>query len=175
MTNMQLKKQLALLVGAVGLALTTGCASQTGIGLQNSGARDRVADYQQCLGAVSDRERSLHAVSEPTQYLGLAREMRSCTTLLSAAETPPDRLADMRLYAAATLYFLQGGDLDAAAAMYEGFNRRYPGRDLIFPDGSSWQDSLALLLGESGTEDWSVNARPELKQEWRRLAQRHGE
>ncbi len=79
----------------------------------------------------------------------------------------------MRAAAVASLNFLKGGDLERARTGFETFKSHFGGRDLHFADGSSYNETMDMLLGLSEPQSVGAlsvaNVSPALKTELRRV------
>ena len=78
----------------------------------------------------------------------------------------------MKVVALSAQNFIKGGDVDQARAAMEIFETSFNSRDLLYPDGSSFTQTMQVILEKSKSPNQialaSINARPKLKQEIRR-------
>ena len=79
----------------------------------------------------------------------------------------------MRAYALGIQNYFKGGDIARAQQNLENLKTAFPGKDLYFPDGSSFVETMEVLLGmkdRSSIGQFSaVNVNQGLKAELRRV------
>ncbi len=79
----------------------------------------------------------------------------------------------MRAYALGIQNYLKGGDIARSRANLETFQATFAGRDLYYPDGSSFVETMEVLLGlrdRTAVGEFSMlNVNGDLKAELRRV------
>lgn len=130
-------------------------------------------EYRACRDHALELDREAQLNHDPAKYLASARMIEKCE-----AELGPD-VADvavderMRAYALSVQNHLKGGDVEQARVNLDKFTGTFNGQDLYFADGSSFVDTMEVLLGQRGAgsigrySDANVNR--ELKSELRRI------
>ena len=83
----------------------------------------------------------------PARYLASARLLEQCEAELGpeAANLAPEER--MRAYALSIQNYLKGGDIAKAQTNFETFKAAFAGHDLYFADGSSFIETMEVLLG----------------------------
>jgi hypothetical protein len=78
----------------------------------------------------------------------------------------------MKVVALSVQNFIKGGDVDRARTSMEIFETSFNGRDLLYPDSSSFTQTMQVILEKSKSPNQialaNINARPRLKKEIRR-------
>ena len=106
------------------------------------------------------------------RYITSARALEACEANLDNTDTVPteDR---MRSYAVSVQNYLRGGDSAAARRNLDRFKTAFGGKDLFYADGSSFTETMELLLGlaeKSAAGAYSIaNVSSAVKGEVRRM------
>ena len=81
------------------------------------------------------------------RYIASAKLLEKCEAELGpeAAEVAPEER--MRAYALSVQNYLKGGDVEKAAANFERFKESFSGNDLYYADGSSFIETMEVMLG----------------------------
>ncbi len=168
---------LAVVLAAVALsACTTGTqAVPEGIGFREARFQDIAAirQYRTCRDEAVELDRQARQSASPARYLASARLLEKCEAELgsgAAGLAPEER---MRAYALGIQDHFKGGDVVRARANLEAMKAAFPNQDLYYADGSSFVESMELLLGlrdRTALGEFStVNASGEVKSELRRI------
>ena len=80
------------------------------------------------------------------RYIASAKALEACEANLDNADTvaPDER---MKSYAVSVQNYLKGGDVAAARRNLDRFKTAFGGKDLFYPDGSSFSETMEILLG----------------------------
>jgi hypothetical protein len=133
---------------------------------------EAMRDYRQCRDDALVLDRQARQAGSAARYLASARQLETCEANLGpeAASLAPDER--MRAYALSVQNYLKGGDVAHARANLETFQTAFPDHDLYYPDGSSFTETMEILLGlrdRSAVGEFSVaNVGETLKAELRR-------
>lgn len=166
---------------AVGGVLLSACQTVGGMNNKDGGIGYRqtrfeeisaMRDYRQCRDDALLVDTSARKAGDTGKYLASARLLERCESELGpeAAEVAEDER--MRAYAIAALNHFKGGDVAQARQTVSTFRQSFPGKDLYLSDGSSFIDSMKLLLQDKTADKYrlgSGNASRDLKDEIRRV------
>ncbi len=144
---------LALVVAAGGLSACQNTRAAEGIGFRQARFEKMhaQANYRRCVDEAVEIDATARTSGGATaQYLASARLLERCEKDLGHYADGSMDEERMRAYALSVQNYLKGGDIAAARTNLEELNEAFPHRDLYYPDGSSFRDSMSLLLG---TED----------------------
>jgi hypothetical protein len=168
-----LQPKYIALVSLLGLGLG-GCTTVAtdDFGSQSYLAAQSQLAFDECHGGAMTRSRLAATESTAALYYSAATAMNNCLTDVTDNDVLDSPMA-MQAQALATMDFIKAGDLDAARATLAEFEHRYPDLDLYFADGSSYVESVRLLLGEYVQRDVApgslLNVGKKLKSELRRV------
>ncbi|MBW2275608.1 MAG: hypothetical protein JRG96_20300 [Deltaproteobacteria bacterium] len=104
--------------------------------------------YEKCVDEAVELDSQARSTRSPAQYLASARLLERCEQDLGPHA---DRGMDerrMRAYALSVQNNFKGGDVARARENLEQLRISFPKRDLFYSDGSSFTDSMSVLLGE---------------------------
>lgn len=106
-----------------------------------------VEGYRACRDEALLLDRKARSDDATARYLASARVLERCEAELGshAAAVPVDER--MRVVALTVQNRLKGGDVAAARAALDRFRQAFPGQDLYYVDGSSFSETMDLLLG----------------------------
>lgn len=175
-------------IAAAGLLLlaTAGCAltgpktepetmAETGIGFrqQRLAQMANAQSFDTCRGEGEELDRHARQSGEPAQYLASARILEGCEATLGTDAELVDTQARMQVYALAIQNYAKGGDLAKARETLGHFEQTFEGRDLYYPDGTSFRETMAMVLGLKAETDAgrfsTANVNKTLKGELRRV------
>jgi hypothetical protein len=109
-------------------------------------------NYGNCVDDAIELDHQARSTRSPAQYLASARLLERCEQDLGPHA---DRSMDerrMRAYALSVQNYLKGGDVARARHNLDQLRASFPKRDLFYPDGSSFMDSMSVLLGQVDVE-----------------------
>lgn len=168
-------------LAVTGTLLLSACVANStanpieGIGFREARFQQIAAmrEYRQCRDEGLEMDKQAGASSSAGAYLTSARILEKCESGIG-----PDGAGlslDERLQANALSIqnYFKGGDVDKARSRLDQFKERFAGRDLYYPDGSSFILTMEALLGRK--ERWSfgefaaLNVNDTLKAEMRRM------
>jgi hypothetical protein len=164
---------------AMALAACTSSFNQApeegGIGFREDRHAEITAmrEYRDCRDEALALDGKARQAASPARYLASARMIENCEAALGpeAAHLSPEER--MRAYALSIQNYFKGGDIAKARENLGKFKTAFAGNDLYYADGSSFSDSMTLVLGvadDSALGEFStVNVSPELKAELRRV------
>lgn len=120
-----------------------------GIGFRQTRHAEIVAvqSYRECRDEALLLDRQARSAGEAARYLTSARLLERCEEVAGnyVEALPLDER--MRTLALAAQNHLRGGDVGAARQALDRFAERFPSRDLYYADGSSFIETMDLLLG----------------------------
>lgn len=169
---------LATVLAALTLA---GCSMNSNSG-EFEGIGFREARYQEVSafrGFRECREEALQLDSQarasgvPARYLSSATLMESCEADLGPEATGISNEERMRAYGLTIQNYIKGGDPAAATRNLDRFERAFPRQDLYYADGSSFRETMEVLLGQRDSMEFgrfaTLNVSTTLKDEMRRI------
>ena len=104
-------------------------------------------EFRQCRDEALELDRQARANSDPAKYLASARILDKCEAGVGPAGATIAQDERMRAYALSIQNYLKGGDVIAARSNLNKFTAAYPQTDIYYPDGSSFIDTMEVLLG----------------------------
>jgi len=153
----------------------SGGALDEGIGFRQARFAEMtlVREYRSCRDSAFELDTQARTTGDIGKYMASAKMLESCESGLGAAEG--GLLVDERLraYAVATQNRLKTGDIEGARTNLNKLKGAFPGKDLYLADGSSFIESMEILLGlrdrNELAEFATLNVGDELKKELRRV------
>lgn len=165
----------ALALGALGACAQDGRSGlDSGIGFREARFAEMVAmrDYRTCRDESLELDRQARSQGSPAQYLASAKLIAKCESALGPEMAGIAREERMRAYALGVQNRLKGGDVAGARAGLETFKSAFAGSDLYFADGTSFTETMELVLGLRESTDVGqfslANVNGALKSELRR-------
>jgi len=186
MTSNETLRRLAPRVGAVALALFSlaGCVtdgattSYEGIGFREARFSEISAmrTYRSCRDEAVALDEQARADGSRGRYLASAQLLEKCESELGAEGRGVAVDERMRAYALSVQNYFKAGDMDKARANLGRFRQAFPENDLYYADGSSFTETMELLLGQRDLKGSfaMLNVNDEVKDEvlridyWRR-------
>ncbi len=179
-----LKKLPIKKLGALGiLGLTLSACNVTtvsqntageGIGFRQARFAEMSAmkTWRDCRDEALALDKSARVKGLASQYLSSAKAIETCEANIGPEVSGLNQEERMRTLAIASLNFLKGGDIDRARSSFKKFKQHFGNADLRFSDGTSFTETLSMLLTMSeptsiGTFSMA-NVSPVLKSELRR-------
>lgn len=163
----------------LGLAACNKAQSLTGfegIGFRESRYQEVTAlrDYRGCRDeALRLDSQAREADDKRAKYLASARLLEQCEAQLGPEASGIAVDERMRAYGLSVINYLRGGDANAARRNLDRLRATFPKKDLYFSDGSSFHETMELLLAEpkpSGIAQYALlNVNGTLKNEMRRI------
>jgi len=166
---------LALSAFALSACVTQQQAFDEGIGFREARFAEVSAmrDFRQCRDDAVELDSQARASGDVAKYLASARLLEKCEASIGPESRGVAKDVRMRGYAMTVQNYLKGGDIKSARDNLEKLTSAYPNADLYYPDGSSFVDTMEVLLGvrERGAigKFSDANVNPELKAELRRV------
>jgi len=167
---------------AAGLLLSlSACVTQglqppaEGIGFREARFEEISAmrSYRSCRDAALKLDSQARKSGATGRYIASARMLENCEADLGGEAAEVARDERMQAYALSVQNYLKGGDMEKAAANFERFRKAFPGKDLYYTDGSSFIETMEVLLNRKQASDFAqfsnLNVRVELKDEMRRV------
>ncbi len=167
----------ALALGVLGACSMNGSTSgglDTGIGFREARFAEIAAmrEYRSCRDEALQLDRQARQSGSSAQYLQSARLIAKCDSALGPEMAGIAREERMRTYALGIQNRLKGGDIAGARDGLEKLKSAYGGSDLYYPDGTSFTETMELVLGlrdRTAVGEFSLaNVNGELKAELRR-------
>ena len=130
-------------------------------------------EYRQCRDDALNLDTQARKEGSSARYLSSARLIEKCEAEVAASAAKAGENERMRAYALSIQNYFKGGDIAKAQQNLENLKTAFPGKDLYFPDGSSFVETMEVLLGmkdRSSIGQFSaVNVNQGLKAELRRV------
>lgn len=131
-----------------------------------------VADFNDCKNDGLDLDRAAEESKDFSLHLASAEKLLSCHYELGNKASLVDTEQNMKVVALSAQNFIKGGDVGQARTAMEIFETSFNGRDLLYPDSSSFTQTMQVILEKSKSPNQialaNINARPRLKKEIRR-------
>jgi len=131
-----------------------------------------VLNFDSCLSNGLEQDAQAAATDERGQYLASAETLAGCDSKLRESASLVDIEKRMQAKAIAVQNYIKGGDIQAARLALIDFETSFDGADLVYADGSSFTDTMRVLLHKFddrvGYKLASLNARRKVKDEVRR-------
>jgi hypothetical protein len=131
-----------------------------------------VLNFDSCLSNGLEQDAQAAASDEQGQYLASAETLSTCESKLRDSASLVAMDQRMRAKALAVQNYIKGGDIQAARLELMDFEARFDGADLIYADGSSFTDTMHVLLhrfdDRVSYKLAALNARRKVKDEVRR-------
>jgi hypothetical protein len=166
-----------VLLGVLGACSMNGVGSggpDTGIGFREARFTEIAAmrEYRSCRDEAVALDTQARKTGSQAQYLQSAKLIAKCDTALGPEMAGVAVEERMRAYALGVQNRLKGGDVAGARAGLETFKSAYGGHDLYYPDGTSFTETMELVLGlrdRTAVGQFSIaNVNGDLKAELRR-------
>ena len=178
--DLNITKSLARRAGAVAaVLLLSACAMGApepfeGIGFreQRSLALEAMRDYRNCRDDALDMDAQARKSGDAGRYIASARLLEKCESRLSQEASEVGRDERVRSYALSIQNYLKGGNVESARANLEKFKKAFSGTALYYSDGSSFIETMEVLLGQKDVRNYGrlamLNVNALLKDEIRR-------
>ena len=131
-----------------------------------------VANFNDCKNDGLDLDRAAEESKDFSLHLASAEKLLSCHYELGNKASLVDTEQNMKVVALSAQNFIKGGDVDRARTAMEIFETSFNGHDLLYPDSSSFTQTMQVILEKSKSPNQialaNINARPRLKKEIRR-------
>lgn len=157
------------------LTLLGGCAShgvntkpiESGPEPSSVPPNHNLAEFNACKDEALAVDKRAREQQSPPQYQRAAELFEHCVTTYSRYENAIDADVVIQLQALSILDYLKAGDVKSARAQLHVFKNGFPNHDLYLSDGSSFVDTLSLLL-EQNNKAALLNTNAVVSSEWRR-------
>lgn len=153
---------------ALSMAALTGCNSMTALNVKQQpdegiGYREirfdeisQAREYQNCREEAFALDRKAMGGASAGGYLSSARLLEKCESRLGSNSGDVEDQERMQGYALSIQNYLKAGDLDQARANMGRFKQTFPDQDLYYPDGSSFIETMEVLMGQASSTDYGV-------------------
>ena len=132
-----------------------------------------VRNFRECRDQAVELDSQARSSGSQARWLASARLLERCEADLGPEAAGLAEEERMRAYALSITNYIKGGDLNKAEENLEQFEETFAGSDLYFKDGSSFTDSLKILLSHTKPTEFPnfslLNAPESLKNEIRRV------
>ena len=129
--------------------------------------------YRDCRDEAVELDTKARSEGSAARYLASARLIEKCEAGLDSSTAKVAEDERLRAYALGVQNYVKGGDVAKARQNFEKLQKAFPGKDLHLADGSSFIDTMEVLLGlsdRSSLGQFSVaNVNDDLKAELRRI------
>ena len=130
-------------------------------------------EYRQCRDDALDLDTKARKEGSSARYLSSARLIEKCESELGSRAARAGEDERMRAYALSIQNYFKGGDVVKARQNLEKLQEAFAGKDIYFRDGSSFIETMEVLLGlrdRPAIGQFSVvNVNRDLKAELRRV------
>lgn len=168
-----------LLVG-MGLLVTacnvhTGQSASEGIGFRETrfAQISAMRSYRQCRDDAVKLDTKAREDGSNSRYLASAKLFEKCEQQVGPDAVNVATEERLRAYAISILNYFRGGNISKARANLQSFKQTFPDKDLLFSDGSSFVDTMEVLLSMNDRaalgQFSTLNASQQLKSELRRV------
>lgn len=168
---------IALVIAPVaGCYLPSGGALHEGIGYREARFSEitAVREYRACRDEGIALDKQGRTTGDGSKYLASAKMLESCEANLGNIEASLAIDERVRAYAIATQNRFKAGDISGTRSNLDKFKTAFPTKDLYLADGSSFIETMEILIGlrnkEELVEVTMLNVSDELKKELRRMS-----
>lgn len=162
-------------LSACNMTMGVGGGSTEGIGYRQARFVEMSAmkAWRDCRDQALLLDRQARDAGLPARYLASAKALEACEASSGPEISALNTQERMRAAAVASLNYLKGGDLERARSGFETFKSHFGDGDLHFADGSSYNETMEMLLSLSEPQSVGAlsvaNVSPALKTELRRV------
>jgi len=132
-----------------------------------------VRQWRECRDEAVTLDEHARQSGSPSRYLASANLLEKCESDLGPNAAKGVKEERMRAYALSVQNHLRGGDVSRAGTNLVKLKNAFPGKDLRYPDGSSFIATMELLLGQRDREEIGelalINTNDAVKSELRRI------
>ncbi len=160
---------------ALGACQTTQSAPPNeGIGFREARFAEISAmrDYRACQEEAIEFDELARSSGDTAKYRKSADIASGCEAGLGPEAANVAVQERMQGYALGIQNYLKAGELDKASANLQKFKKAFPDKDLYYADGSSFTETMEILLGQRDESDLApfarLNVNAALKDELRR-------
>ena len=165
----------------VGLTLLAGCGLTTqsnnfeGISFREAryAEVETMREFRACRDEALQLDGLARSSGDTARYLASARLLEGCESNIGPEAASISEEERMRAYGLSVQNYLKGGDAASARENLESFKRAFPDKDLYYADGSSFRETMGVLLGQADSKDFGqfavLNVGRPLKDEMRRM------
>ena len=160
------RHRLKITVLALSVAALSGCNSMTALNLKQQQGDEGIGyrevrfdeisqqrEYQQCRDEAFEMDRKAMSSASAGGYLTSARLLEKCESRLTGSGEI-DEQQRMQGYALSVQNYMKAGDLDQARVNLTQFKQTFPDQDLYYPDGTSFIETMEVLLGQANSTDY---------------------
>ena len=154
---------------------TTSSVDREGIDFRQTRMAEVMAvrQWRECRDEAGTLDKKANQSSSPSGYLASANLLEKCESELGPNAAKGVKEERMRAYALSVQNHLKGGDISRAGTNLAKLKNAFPGKDLRYPDGSSFIATMELLLGKRDREEIGelaiINTNGAVKSELRRI------
>lgn len=114
----------------------------------------RMREYQGCRDEAFEMDRKAMSSASAGGYLASARLLEKCELRLGGGAGEVSDQERMQGYAMSIQNYLKAGDLDRARINLTQFKQTFMDQDLYYPDGTSFVETMEVLLGQASSDDY---------------------
>jgi hypothetical protein len=104
-------------------------------------------EYRSCRDDALEMDKKAKSNSSAARYIASARLLDKCETSLGAKAAKVGEEERIRSVALSVQNYFKGGDVASARGNLAKMKKAFPDQDLYFPDGSSFTDTMEVILG----------------------------
>ena len=160
--------------------LVSACMAQTNQAYEGIGYREArfteisaMRDYRNCRDQALELDSQARKEGTPSRYLASARLIDTCESELGSTAKKIGEEERIRAYALSVQNYFKGGNIVKARQNLEKLRSGFPGKDLYFADGSSFIETMEVILGlKSSASLYNLalaNVNEDLKTEFKRF------
>ena len=128
-------------------------------------------EYRSCLSEARLLDEVAQKVAMSARYIASAKLLEKCEKGLNAVDFELAKEERYRAGALSTQNFLKGGDIESARKRLAWLETNFPNTDLYFVDGSSFIETMSILLNSNKESALTVaNVSSEFRAEIRRIS-----
>ena len=165
----------AVLLALGACNLNTQTNAPEGIGFREARFQEISAmrEYRQCRDDALELDTQARTTGNAGRYVASAKLLEKCETRLGPEAASLNVEERMRAYALSVQNYIKGGDVEGATANFDRFKRAFPDKDLYYPGGASFRETMEVLLGNKEPSELGrfagLNVNGDLKSEMRRV------
>ncbi len=174
----RLARWLAVVLAPIALAacgMNQSAGEFGGIGFREARYQEVSAmrGFRQCRDEALQLDAQARSSGDSGRYLASARLLERCESDLGPEAAGISSEERMRAYGLTIQNYIKGGDPASASENLDRFKQAFPRRDLYYADGSSFRETMEVLLGRRDPRDFgqyaTLNVSASLKDEMRRI------
>ena len=147
--KIKLTAVLAMTTALGACNMYTAEAAREGIGYREARFAEILAmrEYRSCRDDALEMDHQAKTSSSAARYIASAKLIDKCEAGLGPEADKIGEEERLRTVALSVQNYFKGGDIAKARGNLSKMKKAFPDQDLYFPDGSSFTDTMEVILG----------------------------